>query len=104
MEISGKANFELSEDISHERLSEYEKNQRKYTQKKPTTPKVLSPVGATTNEMVANQVKLIIRYQSLLKWKGKVHLISVPLDYNERKYFRVEFRKKSLCMFFKKPL
>ncbi|XP_065207649.1 protein madd-4 isoform X2 [Planococcus citri] len=55
MEISGKANFELSEDISHERLSEYEKNQRKYMQKKPTTPKILPPVGATTNEMVANQ-------------------------------------------------
>lgn len=67
MGISGKSNFEPSEDISHERLEE---KLKKYTQKKQTsTPFILPPIGATTNEMVANQV----RYWEKIK-KSQVNL------------------------------
>lgn len=58
MEYSGNRNYEPSEDISHERFPDHEKNHHKFTKKKPaSTPSYLSPIGATTDDLlIVNQV------------------------------------------------
>lgn len=60
MGISGQRNVKPSDDFSHEGASEYEKAPKTSTPKKKTsTPSILPPIGATTSEMVANQVSFL---------------------------------------------
>ncbi len=64
MEYSGKRHYEPSEDMSHEQLSNNEKNRQnnKYNKKKTYPPSsYLTTMGTTTDEILNNHVSILLK-------------------------------------------
>lgn len=62
MEYSGNRNYEPSEDISHERILDYEKTHRNRSSNKKFTSSYNTPIGATTNDVFTNQVSTVLQF------------------------------------------